>query len=214
MGLDWLAAGGPVLWIIIVCGAVALAVFVERALHLHRARIRRMDLLKGITNLLRRGSVEEALSVCEDTPGPVASIIRTAILHRDEPRDVLRDELVSIGRSEISRMERRLAVIAVITQITPLLGLLGTVFGIIESLLDMRAQAPLVQSVSVTNGVLQALVTTAAGLVVAIPCYAMFNLLVIKIDRIVLDMEQSASDVLAMLRETTIPDHEVASEAK
>ena len=102
-------------------------------------------------------------------------------------------------------MERRLAVIAVITQIAPLLGLLGTVFGMLETLLLMQDQAPLNQSFDVTQGLFQALITTAAGLMVALPCYAMFNLLVIKIDRIVLDMEQSASDVLAILRDATHP---------
>lgn len=197
----WLSDSGPVMWLIMLCGVIALAVFIERALHLHRARIRRFDLLRGITNLLRRGNTEEALAVCDDTPGPVASLIRTAILHRDEPRRVLREELNNMGKSEISRLERRLSVIAVITQIAPLLGLLGTVFGLIQSLLVIRAQSPLVQMPDLTQGLMDALVTTAGGLMVAIPSYAMFNLLVIKIDRIVLDMEQSCSDVLAILRE-------------
>ncbi len=196
---SWLEAGGPLLWIIIFCGIIALITFIERSLHLHRARIHCSDLLMGIKNLLRRGSVEEALTVCEDTPGPVAKLVYTAIMHREAPGDTLRDELNNIGRCEISRMERRLSIISVITQIAPLLGLLGTVFGILETVLKMRNEAPLIESSLVAGGLFQALITTAAGLLVAIPCYCMFHLLVIKIDRIVIDMEQTASDVMTIL---------------
>ena len=196
---EWLAAGGPVLWIILFCGAVGLFVFIERALHLHRARIQHRDFLMGIKNLLGRGSSQEALAICEDTPGPVARLVYVAISHRNEKREILREELDSFGISEISRMERRISVLSVITQVAPLLGLLGTVFGILETLLEMRDKAPLVEISSVTGGLFQALITTAAGLLVAIPCYCMFNLLVIKIDRIVVDMEQSVTDVLRFL---------------
>ena len=80
-----------------------------------------------------------------------------------------------------------------------MLGLLGTVLGLVEFLLVMDAQVPLVQSADMLGGLLRALVTTAAGLMVAVPCYAMFNLLVIKIDRIVLDMERAGSDIVAFL---------------
>lgn len=191
--------GGVVTMIILVCGLLAFGVFIERALHLHRARIRSEDFLKGIFNILRRKNVNEAIAICDETPGPVASMVKTAILHRNESKDDLRHSLDDATFAETSRMERRLVVIASVAQITPLLGLLGTVLGMIESSIVMQAQAPLLQWADVSGGLMKALVCTAAGLTVAVPCYAAFNLLVVKIDRIALDMERAASDIAGFL---------------
>ena len=193
--------GGPIVWIIIAMGVAAFVVYVERSLHLHKARIRAEDFLKGIETNLRRGNIAEALSICEDTPGPVAYIVMTAILHRADPKDAIQKALAQAGLSETSRMERRLVVVATVAQLAPLLGLLGTVVGMVDSLLVIQQQGMLVQAADVTAGLMKALVTTAAGLCVAIPCYAAFNLLVIKIDRIVLDMERVASEISAFLDE-------------
>jgi len=194
-----LQEGGPVLWVIVACGLGAFLVFVERSLHLHRARIRSDDFLKGIFTILKRRNVEEALAICEETPGPVAYLLKTGILHRKEDREMLKTALDEASLAEISRMERRLVFVATVAQVAPLLGLLGTVLGIVDALVVMQHQAPLIQSVDIMEGLMKALITTAAGLTVAIPCYAAFNLLVVKIDRIVLDMERAASETLAFL---------------
>jgi biopolymer transport protein ExbB len=196
-----LTQGGAVVWIIIAMGLAAFGVYIERSLHLHRARIRADDFLKGIKTNLKRGNVTEALSICEGTPGPVAYIVKTAILHRADPKDSIQKALYEASLSETSRMERRLVVVATVAQTAPLMGLLGTVMGMIDSLLVMQQQGVLVQAAHVTNGLLKALVATGAGLMVAIPAYVAFNLLVIKIDRLVLDMERVASEVSAFLDE-------------
>ena len=199
VSLEVLALGGPVIWIILAIGLLAFAVFIERALSLHRARIRAEDFIKGVMNILSRGNITEALTICEDTPGPVAYIVKTAIQHRNAEKEDLLRTLEDASQAEISRMERRLVVIASVAQIAPMLGLLGTVLGMVDGFLVMRAQAPLIHSVHLMDSILAALTTTAAGLMVAIPCYAEFNLLVIKIDRIVLDMERSRSEIVAFL---------------
>jgi len=199
MSLELFMESGPVLWIILASGVVAFVVFVERALHLHRARIKSEDFLKGVFNILRRENITEALTICEETPGPVAYMVKTAILHRDDRKEDIRSSVDDASLAEISRMERRLVVIATVAQIAPLLGLLGTVLGMVEFMLVLQNQSPLVQSADVTGALMRALVTTGAGLTVAIPCYAAFNLLVVKIDRIVLDMERVASEMVAFL---------------
>ena len=198
-GIEWLRQGGPVLWILVVMALSTVVVFLERLLHLRRARIVYQDFLKGIFTVLDRGNTQEALTISEETPGPVACLVRTAIQHRHEDRETIRQALTDVGHAEISRMERRLVALATIAQIAPLLGLLGTVLGILDTVLVMRAQTPVVQVLDVTDGMLRALITTGAGLMVALPCYGMFNLLVINVDRIVLDMEQAASEVTAYM---------------
>jgi biopolymer transport protein ExbB len=199
MLLDLVKQGGPVLWLILGSGVLAFGVFVERALHLHRARIKSEDFLKGIMNIVGRDNITEAVAICNETPGPVAYIVKTAILHRDGGRQDMRDAVQNASLAEISRMERRLVILATVAQAAPLLGLLGTVLGMVESLIVMQAQAPLIQSADLMGGLMRALVTTAAGLTVAVPCYAAFNLLVVKIDRLVLDMERATTDIIPFL---------------
>jgi biopolymer transport protein ExbB len=196
---DLLRQGGGILWVILGCGLFAFGVFVERALHLHRARIKSEDFLKGIINILGRNNISEALTICEETPGPVAYIVKTAILHRNASKDDLREAVEEASLAEVSRMERRLVVIVTVAQIAPLLGLLGTVLGMLEFVIVLQSQGALIQSADIMSGLMKALIATAAGLTVAIPCYAAFNLLVVKIDRIVLDMEKAASEMVAFI---------------
>ncbi len=199
MTLELLMRGGLVLWIILGLGILAVGVFLERALHLHRARVNETDLLHGIFNNLRHGNTDEALSICQDTPGPAAHLIATAIQHRDAPREALLADLHTAGLGEISRMERRLSLIALVAQAAPTLGLLGTVLGLLRLVLDLRAKAPLFQLADVADSLIPALTTTAAGLLVAIPSFAAFNVLVVKIDRLVVDMEHAASEIVQFL---------------
>lgn len=200
MIIEFMNQGGPIMWIIAFAGLLAVMVFVERSLHLHRARIKSDDFLSGIVNNVRRDHIREAMTLCDETPGPVAYIVKTAIMHRHEDKVALREAVDEAGIGEISRMERRLVVVATVGQIAPLLGLLGTVLGLFDGLLVMQRETPLIHSPDLLYSLRHALSTTAAGLMVAIPCYAAFNLLVVKIDRIVLDMERAGREIIAFLK--------------
>lgn len=203
--ITFMAMGGPVVWLILACGLIAFSVFVERSFSLHRARIDYSDFLRGIFNCLRQvkpdgAHVTEALTLCDETPGPVAYLAKMAISCREATAYDLDRTLQDTAAAEISRMERRLAVIALIAQIAPLLGLFGTVLGILDGVVTFHAQGPLVQSANLMDGLLLALSSTAAGLGVAIPCYAAFNMLIIKVDRIVLDMERTRYEMISFLK--------------
>lgn len=189
--------GGIVVWIIAGLGLLAFGVFLERAFSLHRARIRSEDFLKGIFNILKKNNISEAVTICEETPGPVAYVAKTAILHRASRGDDLRRKIEDAGLAEISRLERRLVAIVTAAQVAPLLGLLGTIIGMAEVVLAVQNQAVIVYSAALLKGVMHALASTAAGLFVAIPSHIAFNLLIVKIDRLVLDMERAGSELLA-----------------
>jgi len=197
--------GGPVFWVIAGLGVVAVGIFFNRLLHLRRAQIDYGDFLKGVCNVLENGNVDEAMMLCEETPGPVAAVTLTAIRHRQCARETLREAVENTGRSEMSRLERRLASLAIICQIAPLLGLLGTVLGVIRVVMVFNEQAPVVQSADLTAGIMQALVATAAGLLVAIPCHVMYMMLMVWIERIVLEMEACASEIVAYLTRQDTP---------
>lgn len=197
--MTFIMQGGPVFWVIVLLGVAAVVVFFERLLHLRRAQIDYGDFLKGVCNVLENGNREEAMMICEETPGPVAAVVLTAIRHRQGTLAAIREAVDNTGRAEISRLERRLASLAITCQIAPLLGLLGTLLGLIQVVLAVNEQAPVVQNTSLTAGLIQALVTAVAGLLVAIPCHVMYALLMVRIERIVLDMEASASEIVVYL---------------
>ena len=203
--IEFLRSGGPVLWLVLALGATALAVFLERSLQLHRDRIDEADFLQGIFNAMRRGNVQEAVALCEETPGPVARLTSIAIRRREAPRERLLQELEQAGAAEISRMERRLAFLSLIAQAAPLLGLLGTVLGILRSLLAWRAALPLADAAGIADGLVSGAITTAAGLAVALPCYLGFNVLVVKIDRLVLDMRDAVSECVWFIDRNPAP---------
>src|SRR5690349_24980896 len=125
--------GGPMIWVILAASAVAVAVFVERVLHYHRAQINSTEFLNGVRNVLKRDNVVEALSICDATPGPVARLVKTAILSRDHGRERVRESLEDAGLAEVPRLEEKLNLLATIAQLAPLLGLLGTVLGFIRT---------------------------------------------------------------------------------
>ncbi len=197
--LELIFKGGLVMWVIGGCSVIGAVIFLERLFHLHRAQINADDFLEGIYNVLRRRNVVEAVSICEETPGPVAHIMRSAILHGDRDRDQLRQAIEQAGMSEIPRLERNLSLLATMAQLTPLLGLLGTVLGMMETLWQLHQHSPLVQVGDLAGGLWQALITTAFGLAVAIPLYAGYNFLLQRLETILLDMESASVDILNFL---------------
>lgn len=200
-----LLQGGVVFWFLCGLGLLSIAIFFERLLHMRRAQINYGDFLKGVWNVLENGHVEEAMMLCEETPGPVAAVVLAAIRHHQGDPEAMHRAVDTTGRAELSRLERRLASLAVICQVAPLIGLFGTLTGVIQVVLVLNEQAPVVQSVNLTGGVMQATLAAAAGIMVAIPCHAMYALLMSRVERIVLDMEVAAAEILAYLTQHNTP---------
>jgi biopolymer transport protein ExbB len=192
---------GLVLWLLLLVSAVAVSVFIERFLHCHRAQINSTEFLNGVRTVLRRNNVVEALSICEATPGPVARLVRTAILNREHGRERVREALEEAGLVEVPRLEEKLNLLATIAQLAPLLGLLGTMLGFIRTFQDMHQAGVYAHVGDLTTGVWQALVCAAAGLAVAIPAHAGHNYLVNRVNSIVLDMERAAIEIVNIVSE-------------
>jgi biopolymer transport protein ExbB len=196
-----LSKDGLVLWLIVLASAVAIVVFIQRFLHYHRSQINSIEFLNGVRNVLKRDNVVEAISICDATPGPVARLVKTAILNRDHGRERVRESLEEAGLVEVPRLEAKLNLLATIAQIAPLLGLFGTVLGFIQVYQQMQGDGLYAHLNSLSAGIWQALVCTAAGLAVAIPAHAGYNYLVSRVNSIVLDMERSATEILNIVTE-------------
>jgi biopolymer transport protein ExbB len=191
-----LSNGGPMAWLMMMMSAVVIVVFVERLLHYHRAQINSTEFLNGVRNVLKRENVVEALSICDATPGPVARLVKTAILNRDRGREGIRDALEEAGLLEVPRLEDKLNLLATIAQIAPLMGLLGTVLKFLEMFRDLQQAGPFATPNQLAGGIWGSLICMAAGLAVAIPTYAGYNYLVNRVNSIVLDMEKASTEIL------------------
>lgn len=197
-----IAHGGIMIWVLFAASTVALLVFAERLLHYHRAQINSMEFLSGVRNVLKRDNIVEALSICDATPGPVARLVKVAILNRDRGREGVREAIEEAGLMEVPRLEEKLNVLATLAQIAPLLGLLGTVLGLLKIFSALQLAGAHAHMEQLAGGVWQALISTAAGIAVAIPCYAGYNYLVGRVNSIVLDMEKAASEIVNIVTET------------
>jgi biopolymer transport protein ExbB len=193
--------GGPVIWLILAAAAIAAAVFVERALFCHRSQINSTEFLNGVRTVVKRGNVLEAISICDATPGPVARLVKAAILQRDHGRERVREAVEEAGLTEVPRLEEKLNLLATIAQIAPLLGLFGTIVGFISVFSQIEAKGLYANIELLSHGIWQSLICAAAGIAVAIPAHAAYNYLVSRVNKIVLDMERAASEIVNIVTE-------------
>lgn len=197
--MSWImTSGGLLMWPILFFGLVAVVIFFERLLCFHRAKINTTDFLNGIRNALMRGNMTEAVANADDAPGPVARVVKAAIINHDRSRDEIREAVQDVARVEIVRLERYLPVMATIAQVTPLMGFLGTVFGMIK-IFKVIQVVQMANPGQMAQGIWEALLTTAGGLVVAIPAYIAHNYMVSRVQTLVLEMERAANEVVTLL---------------
>jgi biopolymer transport protein ExbB len=205
---EFLSLGGPTLGLILLTSAVAIVVFIERFLHCHRAQINSTEFLNGVRTVLKRDNVVEALSICDATAGPVARLVKTAILNRDFGRERVREALEEAGLTEVPLLEAKLNLLATIAQLAPLLGLLGTVLGFMKMFHKMQEAGLNANVPLLSEGIWHALICAAAGIAVAIAAHAGYNYLVSRVNSIVLDMERAATEIVNIV--TGVPGPKVS----
>jgi len=204
--LQLLIWGGPVTWIIFALAVVTLIFTIERAFHLHRAQIDDVrEFLRGIINALRRGNALEAISICDEAPGPVAHVLRAAITRCDRTRADMEQAVAETCLSEVPRLQRHLKVLLVVAHLAPMLGLLGTVIGMIGLFQKMQAEGAFVDVTTMAGSIWEALISTAAGLGLAIFAYAAYQFFLSRIESILLDMEKASSEIIYFLAEHRLP---------
>ncbi len=195
------ANGGPVIWLILLAAATAAVVFAERALLCHRSQINSAEFLNGVRTVLKRGNVVEAISICDATPGPVARLVKAAILNRELGRERVREAVEEAGLVEVPLLEEKLNLLATIAQIAPLLGLFGTILGFINIFGQIEQAGLYAHIEQLSHGVWKALICAAGGIAVAIPAHAGYNYLVSRVNKIVLDMERAAAEIVNIVTE-------------
>jgi biopolymer transport protein ExbB len=191
------AKGGPMMWVLLAFGLIGLVLFIERTLFLHRGQIRSTEFIGGIKNILAKRRIVEALTVCEETPGPVAAVVKAALLHADDDADTMRFYVQEAAVVELPVLERRLGSLAAIAQVAPLVGLLGTVLGMATTFLAF--QKDYMAASALAAGMWQALLSTAGGLMLAIPAHLAHHFLTGRLRAIVRDIEWSGNEIMKYL---------------
>lgn len=184
------------MYVLLAFSVVALAFAIERFIALRRAKINVNEFLAKIRkSLIVNRSLREAVKVCEQYRGPVASIMKAGLLKYGQPKEDVEKTIENAALYEMGRLERGLAVLATTANVAPLLGFFGTVTGMIKSF-DALAAAGLSNPALVAIGIKEALTTTAAGLAVAIPTQLLYNYFMSRINKFVRDIETSANMLL------------------
>lgn len=199
---DLMQKGGPIMWPILLCSVVAVAIVIERLYFLHKVHVDVQRFSSDIARSVKRNKIMDAIDMCEKTSGPIARIIKEGLLKHDRPRQEIREAVEDAALHEVPLLERNLPVLATIAHIAPLLGLLGTVTGMVIAFQVIQEKSSAISPVNpgdLAGGIWQALLTTVVGLCVAIPTYVAYNYLTSRVDRFVLDMEKSATDLLSSL---------------
>lgn len=196
--MKMMSDGGPVMWLILFASLAAMIIFLEKWFQFHREQINVGELMSGLFNVLRRDGYVEAITLCDNTPGPVPVVLNAAILAVQRGDRNLDNAISSACMDEVARLERHLNILGTIGYIAPLMGLLGTVLGLMEAFQKVHATASIYLSVNeLASAVNQALITTASGLAVAICCYAAYNYLHARLNAMTLDIEKAASEITA-----------------
>ncbi len=197
---DFVVKGGVLMIPIALCSIIALAIFLERLWSLRRSRVIPRDFLIEIEDLIRREKIPEAITRCRKDNSSMANIILVGIRNFGKRREIVKESIEEIGRREAAILERYINVVGTIAAIAPLLGLLGTVFGMIKAFNVISIQGVGNPS-SLAGGISEALITTAAGLVVAIPTFVLYRYLANKADALIVEMEENSIRMVDLLKQ-------------
>ena len=193
--------GGPVMWVLLVMSIIAVAVIVERWIVLRKAKINVNEFLAKLRKaLIVNKSLRDAIKICEQYRGPLASIMKAGLLKYGQPKEDIEKTIETAALHEMARLERRLVILASVANVAPLLGFFGTVSGMIQSF-EALAEQGLSNPGAVAAGISEALVTTAAGLLVAIPVQLAYNFFMNSINKSVRDIETSTNMLLETFSE-------------
>ncbi|MDR2733968.1 MAG: MotA/TolQ/ExbB proton channel family protein [Spirochaetota bacterium] len=211
---DWIVQGGIMMIPIILCSIIALAIILERSFTLRQIRLEAARFFGEIRRIVGAGRIHDALIICENSKSPMARIVKAALLARQKSSEEIRLAVEESAEREAGIFERYLPALGTIGTISPLLGLLGTVLGMIKSS-NFLATSGIANTAGLIGGISEALITTAAGLFVAIPVIVCHNWFNTRVNKIMLDMEADTNEILALLEQiANVPEKRVQSPSK
>lgn len=194
------SSGNVLLLVIIACSIISFTIFIERFMLLRRSEIDTNQFILGIRKAVKEGDLVAAIQLCEQTGGTISAIIKAGLLKHNREKEQMESAMEIAGMLEISKLEKNAKILSIIAYIAPLIGLLGTVLGFIQAFSEMRLSGLVdISATRIGEAMEYALVTTAAGLVVAIPSVLAYNYLVSRIESFVLEIQTTSAEIIDLL---------------
>lgn len=197
-GFSW----NIILFLLVFCSILIVAVFIERLIEINRAEIDIDFFTISMRKNIRNGNLVEAIQDCEKAKGAVAAIVKAGLLKNHQDKERIESAMETAGLVEVARLEKHAKILSVIAHVAPLIGLLGTVIGFIQAFSEMRLSGLVdISTTRIGESMEYALITTAAGLVVAIPAVLCYNYIVSRIESLVLEMQTTSAEIIDLLLE-------------
>ena len=196
----YLRQGGPMMIPLVLCSLVGLVFIIERAISYYRIKGNTAEIFSGLRELLLSGDLRTSVETCESYDHPVAATLKSGLLRYGKSHAEIEKAMESVALHELSKLEKGLWILATVANIAPLFGFLGTVTGMIASF-EALAEVGLGNPQMVAGGISEALVTTATGLMIALPVQAAYNYFNNRVSTFALDMETSSSMLLETFSE-------------
>ncbi len=195
-------AGGPIMFPIILCSWFAFGIIIEKLYYFFTIKTNILKLKSQVFDCIKENKVKEAIALCDANRSPVAKILRSGVLKFGASREEIKESMEDVSLFEIPKLEKHLGALVTIAHVSPLMGLLGTVTGIAGSFHTIQVRAasfnPITPS-DLAGGIWEALITTVAGLLVAIPAYLTYNYFVSRVNNFILEMERAATELVNLL---------------
>ena len=199
--LDLAIKGGWVMIPIILLSFVAAYIFIERYYVIRKATKEDQNFMNRIKDYIHDGKIEAALGLCQSTNSPSARMIEKGITRLGRPLQDISTAIENVGKLEISKLEKGFPTLATITGAEPMLGFLGTVIGMVQSFYNMEQAGNNIDVSLMSGGIYTALITTVAGLIVGILGYFAYNTLVVRVERVVFNLEATLTEFMDILNE-------------
>jgi len=202
---EFLSKAGPVSYPLALCSILAGTVAVERILALRRQRVLPREIVEVVEAVRPGRDLSMAIEVCRRNPGVFSDVMRAGLENSNQPWEIMRDTVLDTGRQETALLERHLVWLSTIAQVSPLLGLLGTVLGMIK-VFSAISISGLGDPQALSEGISEAMITTAVGLGIGIPVLVAYNLLASRAESLIGEIEAYASRLVARLRTGSGPE--------
>jgi biopolymer transport protein ExbB len=193
--------GGIVMIPLVILSVVAIYIFIERYLAISRASVDEINFMNNIRDFIHDGRIDSAKALCRNNQSPIARMIAKGIVRIGRPLSDINAAIENVGKLEISKLEKNIAVLATVSGAAPMLGFLGTVIGMVRAFYNMSMAGNNIDIGLLAGGIYEAMITTIAGLVVGILGFVCYNILVARIEKVVFMLEARATEFMDLLHE-------------
>jgi biopolymer transport protein ExbB len=198
---DLTLKGGWIMAILGILSIIVIYIFIERYFTIKKASREDKNFMNNIRDFMHDGRLDSALALCRNNESPIARMIEKGLLRIGRPLNDINSAIENIGKLEVAKMEKNVAVLATIAGAGPMLGFMGTVIGMIFAFYDMSKAGNSIDFALLSVGIYQAMITTVGGLIVGIFALVFYNILVSKVEKLVFKLEARASEFMDLLHE-------------